>query len=85
MTAPCLYCPEELRFIAGRGWVHHQGGVYAVRCAGCRWTGAPETSPTECPACGGAVRDDHCATPDRSREARPSSPQPAAEEGTHGS
>lgn len=67
----CLWCDEQLRYSepspcndAPRGWVHQEGGVYAMRCPICGWYGAPWPSPVNCPRCGSKqVRDDHCVTP----------------------
>jgi ribosomal protein S27E len=62
----CHWCGEPLRFTA-RGWVHAEGGMYVMRCPDCGWSGAPYPSPVRCPKCASsAVRDDHCALPQRS-------------------
>ena len=65
--ANCLHCKEPLRFEPDRGWVHAEGGAYAMRCDSCGWTGAPAPSPGSCPNCGDRhqLRDDHCVLPDR--------------------
>ena len=63
-TTVCHWCKESLTFVIGKGWVHPEGGLYAMRCPDCGWTGAPYPSPRECPRCGGNnMRDDHCAMP----------------------
>jgi primosomal protein N' len=63
----CTYCQESLIFVAGRGYVHRDGGTYKMACPTCGWTGAPYPSPVRCPDCGSnTVRDDHCAQPARS-------------------
>jgi hypothetical protein len=57
----CHWCGQNLKFVAGRGWVHPEGGTYMMRCPDCGWTGALYPSPMDCPACGGhGLRDDHC-------------------------
>jgi len=59
--ATCSRCGQLLRFVRGRGWVHPEGGTYAMRCPDCDWTGAPYPSPMDCPQCGSRkLRDDHC-------------------------
>ena len=62
----CHWCHEELRFILGRGYIHRQGGIYAMVCRACGWKGALYPSPTACPQCGQGheLRDDHCARPE---------------------
>lgn len=63
-TLPCLYCDEQLEFRPADGWVHPDGGIYALRCGGCGWTGAPSSRPEKCPECGSVgLRDDHAAAP----------------------
>ncbi len=58
----CIWCGEELQWVAGRGWAHEEGGIYVMRCPDCGWRGAPYPSPGRCPHCGSrGVRDDHCA------------------------
>jgi len=72
-------CGRRLIFLTGNkmagrvGWVHEwppgserPGSAYWLRCDNCHWEGAPYPVPTHCPKCGEpAVRDDHCAMPDR--------------------
>jgi primosomal protein N' len=63
----CRWCEQPLRFVTGKGWVHQEGGIYAMYCPHCGWRGAPYPSPSRCPRCGSnQVRDDHCALPQRS-------------------
>lgn len=63
-TVPCLWCAEPLTFTAGYGWHHAEGGLYAMRCDCCGWSGAPRVSPRHCPRCDSEkVRDSHCGTP----------------------
>jgi primosomal protein N' len=56
----CKICNQSLCFVAGRGWVHYGGNLYALRCAACGWRGAPYPIPAKCPACGKeGLRIDH--------------------------
>jgi DNA-directed RNA polymerase subunit RPC12/RpoP len=62
----CQWCGQSLTF-SHRGWVHQDGGIYAMRCPDCGWQGARYPSPVRCPRCESrALRDDHCAQPVRS-------------------
>lgn len=70
LTAECMVCGERLRYVFSRGWVHHGGGTYVLRCDACHWRGSrPEGSLVSrpvyrCPRCSGVpLRDDHCAIP----------------------
>jgi rubrerythrin len=65
----CRWCGEPLRHERGRGWVHTQGGLYAMCCAVCGYTSAAYPSPARCPKCGSLAgwRDDHCALPIKAR------------------
>lgn len=47
MSATCLWCRKELRFVIGHGWVHADTGtIYITRVDA-----------------DGVERDDHCALP----------------------
>lgn len=61
----CLYCKQPLVFVIGRGWVHQDGGVYAMSCGACGFAQATYPSSAACPRCGSVRqwRDDHVARP----------------------
>ena len=57
----CLWCGEPLRFEAGRGWIHQNGELYKGNCY-CE--GVKHEKSRDCPT----WRDDHVATPNRSKQ-----------------
>jgi hypothetical protein len=63
----CHHCRQPVLLTTDRGWVHAEGGTYAMYCPVCAWHGAPYPAPWRCPSCGSEkVRDDHHVRPDLS-------------------
>ena len=68
LTYRCAYCPDEVSYVLGRGWIHRAGGgAYQVKCAVCGWLGTPAEIPETCPECHAPghknMRDNHIACP----------------------
>lgn len=62
----CSKCLDQLDWNIFLGaYTHRQGGGMLMQRCDCGWRGNFERPIVVCPKCGGALRDDHIATPRR--------------------
>ena len=48
----CRICSQPLLDHPVRGWLHEEGGIYAMRCDRCNAQSATDPLPASCPTCG---------------------------------